>query len=80
MTSVSDEQMEIESNRYSAAAFWVLPLESGRIAVLGPRRDLYKVVDTWDEAKVVGPEAEGTVRRIVIPTAAPVIDLGDLDL
>jgi bifunctional DNase/RNase len=52
-----DEQ-EAHSLRYSRAAFWVLPLGSGNIAVLTPRRDLFAIVKTWEEAKTVGPNAE----------------------
>lgn len=52
------ELIEIDNRRYLRYAFWVLPLVSGRIAVLTPRRDLFKVVDNWDEAMRVGPLAE----------------------
>lgn len=44
---MSDEQ-ETESHRY-ALAIKVLPLESGRIVMLGPRNELYKIVDNWNE-------------------------------
>lgn len=56
--SVSNpDYVDAESRRYTDDAFFVLPLDSGKIAVLGPRRELYKIVDTWDEAKEVGPQA-----------------------
>lgn len=43
-----EEWQEAESNRY-ADAIKVLPLSSGRIAILGPRNELFKFVDTWAE-------------------------------
>lgn len=42
---------EAESSRYGADAFMVLPLSSGRIAVLGFMRELHAICDTWEEAR-----------------------------
>jgi hypothetical protein len=50
---MTDEQLEIENDKY-VKSFVVLGLSNGRIAVLTPRRELFKVVDTWEEAKIVG--------------------------
>lgn len=50
---MTDEQLEIENGRY-VDAFYVLPLSSGRIAVLTPRHDLHSVVETWEEAIAAG--------------------------
>lgn len=41
---------EAESLRYGANAFMVLPLSTGKIAVLGSMRDLHSICDTWQEA------------------------------
>jgi len=41
---------EAESLRYGAHAFMVLPLSTGKIAVLGHMRDLHSICDTWGEA------------------------------
>ncbi len=45
---MTEDEQEAQSLRY---ARWVkvLPLSSGRIALLGPRCELYKIVDTWAE-------------------------------
>ena len=55
---MTDDELEIESWRYSGRAFFVLPLSSGRIAILCPNRQLYRVVDDWELAKSIGPHAE----------------------
>lgn len=47
---MTEDQQEAESLRYSNEAFFVLPLESGRIAVLSPRRDLWGIASTFEEA------------------------------
>lgn len=67
--------MQIENERY-VRAFFVLPLLSGRIAVLGPRHDLLAVVETWDEAKAAGLKYGATVPK----RAVPKINLGGLRL
>lgn len=41
---------EAESLRYGANAFMVLPLSTGKIAVLGHMRDLHAICETWEEA------------------------------
>lgn len=41
---------QAHSIRYGATAFMVVPLASGRIAVLGHMRDLHAICDTWAEA------------------------------
>ncbi len=61
---MTQDEMEIENKRYLADAFFVLPLESGRIALLTPRRDLFKIVDSWEEAKLEGPKAEAHARPL----------------
>lgn len=45
---MTEEEQEAESHRYSDA-IKVLPLSSGRIAMLGPRNELYMIVATWAE-------------------------------
>jgi hypothetical protein len=73
---VSTDQREAESRRYSNAAFFVLPLESGRIAVLTPRRELFRVVEDWAEAMAVGTLAAGEPERKL--PKFPGIDVSDL--
>ena len=55
---MTDEEMEIESYRYSSRAFFVLPLSTGNIAVLHPNRSLYCVCSDWESAKDNGLDAE----------------------
>jgi hypothetical protein len=70
---MSPDIQEAHSLRYSAAAFFVLPLSSGRIAILTPRRDLYRIVESWEEALVIGPCAEQSPIR-VISLANPLLE------
>lgn len=46
--TMTEDEQEVESLRY-ADAIKVLPLSGGRIAMLGPRNELYKIVDNWAE-------------------------------
>lgn len=64
---MTEDEQEAESYRYSTRTMKILPLTSGRIAVLGPRNELFRIVDTWDEAKGLGPEIYGvfTPRKYV---------------
>lgn len=55
---MDEDWQEAESLRYSRAAFFVLPLKSGKIAVLTPRRDIFAICDTWEDARVIGFNAE----------------------
>ena len=59
-----DERREIENKRYLHHAFFVLPLASGRIALLTPRRDLAYIVDSWEAAKAFGPLAGREAPRV----------------
>lgn len=61
------EHDQIENERYLDEAFFVLPLVTGRIAILTPRRELFKIVDDWNEAKALGPLAGRAVSRPVGP-------------
>lgn len=80
------EVQEAESIRYGPTAFMILPLSSGRVAVLGHMRDLHAIVDTLGEAV----EASRSIpflqwRRAAVEkeTKRPVlagIDIGALDL
>jgi hypothetical protein len=54
---MTEDELYIENHRYLADAFFVLPLPSGKLAILTPRRDLFRVVESWEEARRVGPEA-----------------------
>lgn len=45
---MTEDEQEAESRRY-ADAIKVLPLSSGRIAMLGPRNELHMIVATWEE-------------------------------
>jgi hypothetical protein len=83
---MTDEHMEIESWRYSGRAFFCLPLSSGRIAILCPNRSLYRIVDNWHTAAVVGMSAENfqlqnTLReRATLVVNAMNINTEDIDL
>lgn len=48
--TVDPSVQEALSIRYGASAFMVVPLSTGRIAVLGHYRELHSIVDTWEEA------------------------------
>ena len=65
-----DERREIENKRYLGDAFFVLPLASGRNALLTPRRDLAYIVDSWEAAKAIGPLAGREAPRIEKRTTA----------
>jgi hypothetical protein len=58
MEPTQNELNELNSKRYGPEAFWVLPLASGRIAVLTPNRAFYRIVANFAEAIKVGPMAE----------------------
>ena len=76
------EQLEIENNRYLRHAFWCLPLHTGRIAILTPRRDFFCIVENWKEACIKGPGAEAAQkapRLFAEPLLKSSINL-DLDL
>lgn len=65
---MTEDEQEAESNRYSSRVMKILPLDSGRIAVLGPRNELFRIVDTWEEAKYLAPEIYGvyTPRQYIV--------------
>lgn len=74
---MTDDMMQVENERYLPAAFFVLPLASGRIALLSPRRDLYKIVETWEEAKACGPLASKVEKQRHTPSRIK-LNLGGL--
>lgn len=45
---------EAESLRYGPDAFMILPLSSGRVAVLGHMRTLHAICDTLEEVREAG--------------------------
>lgn len=57
-----DEQ-EAHSKRYGPNAFMVLPLSSGRLAVLAYMRELHAIVDTLPEAVEAAESIEMNVWR-----------------
>jgi hypothetical protein len=78
---MSSDVIEMESWRYSNKAFFVLPLSSGRIAVLQPNRQFYAWADSWEHAKELGPlAARAQEDRHVRTISALAIDIEDLDL
>ena len=84
---MTQDELEIESWRYSGRAFFVLPLSSGRIAILCPNRQPYRVVDNWELAKTIGLGAENFQLqqsvRVARAVSNEVVKLGeglDLDL
>lgn len=79
---MTDDEQEAHSRRYSNAAFFVLPLSSGRIAVLTPTRDLYAIVDDWQAVAEVGARAATIPRRdISFPRTLDLgVDLTSIDI
>lgn len=63
--------LETESNRYGADAFMVLPLTSGRIAVLGFMRELHAICDTWEEAREAATSIPFNVARRAVLKPKP---------
>lgn len=81
-----DEQ-EAHSLRYGHTAFMILPLSSGKIAVLGHMRDLHAICDTFEEALEAGRTIPMLVWRRKTETLAPPtprvpvgLDLSTIDL
>lgn len=82
---MTEDEQEAESLRYGHKAFLVLPLSSGKIALLTPRHDLFRIVETWEEAKVVGLLATAAATEKIFVVAdlddlLAAIDLEELDL
>lgn len=73
----SDEQ-EAQSTRY-VDSIRVLPLSSGRIALLGPRCELYKIVEDWLEVLSNIEELKQTYRYAEKTVKTPSIKV-DVDL
>lgn len=81
-----DEQ-EAHSLRYGHSAFMILPLSSGRIAVLGHMRDLHAICDTLEEVLEAAKSIQINEwrRRVEIlspptPRAPRGLDLSTIDL
>lgn len=55
--------MEVENEKYHEKVAFILPLTSGRFAVLTPRRELYKIVGTLEEAVGLAPAAYEAARQ-----------------
>lgn len=78
---MTDEHLEIESWRYSGRAFFVLPLTTGRIAILCPNRQLYRIVDDWNLAKTVGASAENfQLQNVMKEKAQLALDIIDIEV
>jgi hypothetical protein len=83
---MTQDEMEVQSWRYSGRAFFCLPLSSGRIAILCPNRTLYRIVDNWYTAAVVGMSAENfqlqrtLIERATLVTQSLDINTEELDL
>lgn len=76
---MTPDEQEAESFRY-ADAIKVLPLSSGKIAMLGPRNELYKIVDNWFEV-MNNIEALRTAFRYVPSPRASALSFNiDVDL
>lgn len=67
--------MEIENERYGRRVLTLLPLTNGRIAVLYPNKQLYMVVDTFEEACFRSGEAWARYVPHVFAPPVPEIDL-----
>lgn len=54
---LSVDVMEVENEKYHEKVAFILPLSSGRFAVLTPQRRLYQIVDALEEAVGLAPRA-----------------------
>lgn len=86
VTTDPDAQVA-ESWRYGDRPFMVLPLPSGKIAVLGFQRALHAICDDWSEVEEAAKSIEFTsaLRRIREreerrPKPLPAVNLDDLGL
>ena len=76
----SSERQEAESLRYGATAFMILPLSTGRVAVLGSMRSLHAICDTLEEAIEASLTIPMLVWRRNVEKPKPTgIDLSTLD-
>ncbi len=80
---------EAHSIRYGPTAFMIVPLQSGRVAVLGHMRDLHAICDTLDEVIVASQTIPFLVWRRAaaepkprpdVAKALAGLNLGELDL
>lgn len=55
--------MEVENEKYHEKVAFILPLSSGRFAVLTPQRRLYQIVDALEEAVGLAPAAYEAARQ-----------------
>lgn len=85
--SLDPDYMDAESRRYGNDAVTLLRLTSGRIAVLTPRRDLFRIVDDVQEALRLGPAAHAAMaplrtapRDTTLGISLNNLNLSDLDL
>lgn len=82
------DHIEVENEKYHDKVCFVLPLSSGRLAVLHGDRRCYKIVDTWGEVVAATAEAVEHYRKTrpkpvqIVPAALLVGDslLEDLGL
>ena len=77
--NMTDDEMEAESGRYGPDAFTVLPLSSGRIAVLGPRRELWGITDSFALACELAAMKRAP-RQVIVTTKSVKVDLKRLGL
>lgn len=92
--SQNADVQEAESIRYGGAPFMVLPLKSGRIAVLGFQRALHSICDTFEEAiasaetiefsanlrRMEAASSQRLAQKKEAPAGLPDLDLSDLNL
>ncbi len=55
---MTNDEMEIQSWRYSGRAFYILPLSSGNTAILTPNREFYCLCSDWQSILDNGPDAQ----------------------
>lgn len=75
---MTDEEMYIENHRY-LDAFFVLPLPTGRIAVLNQRREPFAIVEKWTDLATEGPKSIAQ-DRVVVQRHGPSVPMASIKL
>jgi len=61
---MTPDEMEAETYKYADLAFWILPLSSGKLAVLSPRRNVWGIADDLEGAKFLAKQGYDSEARV----------------